>query len=144
MHPVAYTATDPQAASPYLPSGPHAEKLSARLPSHTNMHFHLRESSAQNCPLGRCSHHKLNAWQTLPKEAVTSLAELGVPSARVKAEEKPDSGEEEDKMDEFLAPKRRGAAVKKGSECPYLDTISRQVGRTLLFMLFWKPWEKQC
>jgi hypothetical protein len=64
-------------------------------------------------------------------EQATSLAELGVPSAREKAEQKPDFGEddeEDDERDEFVMPKRRGAAVKKGSECPYLDTISRQVG----------------
>ena len=67
-------------------------------------------------------------------EAPTTLAELGVPTARVKSEEKPaygrpedDEQEEEDEVDEYVRPQRRGTAVKKGSECPYLDTISRQV-----------------
>ena len=61
------------------------------------------------------------------------MAELGVPAARVKAEQKPAYGgpgeeeEEEDEVDEYAKPQRRGTAVKKGSECPYLDTISRQV-----------------
>lgn len=33
----------------------------------------------------------------------------------------------EDDNEPVLKPGRRGSAVRKGHECPYLDTVSRQV-----------------
>ena len=41
-----------------------------------------------------------------------------------------DAGEEEDDEDRILLPTSTSrASVKQGKECPYLDTISRQVGQ---------------
>ena len=63
-------------------------------------------------------------------EASQSLAELAVPAARPKLEAKPalDGDDDEEEQEErWNRQQSRGPTVKKGSECPYLDTISRQV-----------------
>jgi hypothetical protein len=42
-----------------------------------------------------------------------------------------EAGEDDDGDDAFALPRSTSrAAVKRGAECPYLDTISRQVGHT--------------
>ena len=63
-------------------------------------------------------------------EVSQSLAELAVPAARPKIEVKPDvegDDDEEEQEEQWNRQQSRGPTVKKGSECPYLDTISRQV-----------------
>ena len=66
---------------------------------------------------------------------VSSAADLDEPAVGVKeelqasenGEEQPKEESEEDEYDQIAVQQSRGPAVRKGSECPYLDTISRQV-----------------
>lgn len=71
-------------------------------------------------------------------EAVPDVSEIQEPAAGIKRElgvsngasspKRPRDEElEDDTEDQYRAPVPRGPVVKKGSECPYLDTISRQV-----------------
>lgn len=66
-------------------------------------------------------------------EPAATVATFDEPAAGIKAELQSGGNEQsseqcdEEKEEEYRAPRMRGQAVKKGSECPYLDTISRQV-----------------
>lgn len=78
----------------------------------------------------------LNPPFRAPKaEPVPDFTELQEPAAGVKEDLQPANGagkrqrhsESEEEDEYYRAHQARGPVIKKGSECPYLDTISRQV-----------------
>lgn len=59
---------------------------------------------------------------------IQRLRSQGSDGVEIKREDPETGAEDDDDDDQVLLPKSTSrAAVKKGDECPYLDTVSRQV-----------------